>query len=244
MKSSTQNSHSTSALANVQVPSSNLHQIGMPQLINSNSASTVNDTTGQSQSSVYQQQVKKRRGSNQSHNRNTYLKQGSSSHQPNTQSSNILPQAQSNISLANQKNRLHQNAASGNSKSEATGKKSKTQQPNKLVELFRQADNSQQQSQPSNNTMNFQHTGVSQSSSTAANSHISSNQFIPKGSLSSSNNQSVLTRTMQMNQGQISSFTIFAGPLTSHGAQVHNIQIKPISANKRRGGGTGPSNLI
>ena len=41
----------------------------------------------------------------------------------------------------------------------------------------------------------------------------------------------MLMRTMQMNN-----------PLATHGAQVHNIQIKPISATKRRGGG--PQNLM
>ena len=60
----------------------------------------------------------------------------------------------------------------------------------------------------------------------------SSAQFVPKGSLSSSNNQQMLVRTMQMNNTS----------LASGGAQVHNIQIKPISANKRRA--AGPQNLI
>ena len=32
-------------------------------------------------------------------------------------------------------------------------------------------------------------------------------------------------------------------PLATHGAQVHNIQIKPISATKRRAG-AGPQNLM
>ena len=41
----------------------------------------------------------------------------------------------------------------------------------------------------------------------------------------------MLMRTMQMNN-----------PLGQHGAQVHNIQIKPISAKRRTGGA--PANII
>lgn len=54
---------------------------------------------------------------------------------------NLIPISSSTngISLANQKM-----GRQTTTKSQETGKKSKTQQPNKLVELFRQVDNSQQ----------------------------------------------------------------------------------------------------
>ena len=42
-----------------------------------------------------------------------------------------------------------------------------------------------------------------------------------------------MMRTMQMNNS-----------LATHGAQVHNIQIKPVSGGKRRSGPGGASNLI
>ena len=54
--------------------------------------------------------------------------------------------------------------------------------------------------------------------------------FVPTGSQSSKNQ--IMLRTMPMNNN-----------VATHGAQVHNIQIKPISANKRRSG-AGPQNLI
>ena len=58
----------------------------------------------------------------------------------------------------------------------------------------------------------------------------SQTSFVPTGSQSSKNQ--IMLRTMPMNNN-----------VATHGAQVHNIQIKPISANKRRSG-AGPQNLI
>lgn len=147
---------------------------------------------------------------------------------PPSNSTSLLPiqssHNPSSIQLSSQKGITGSRSQTQHKSADTAGKsKAKTQQPNKLSELFRQVDGN---GQVINTTTAM--------NSTTANPAFgnSSTQFVPKGSLSSSNNQQMLVRTMQMNNTT----------LAPGGAQVHNIQIKPISANKRRA--AGPQNLI
>jgi len=102
---------------------------------------------------------------------------------PPSSSSSLVPLPSTNsgaVSLTNQKGRSQN---SQHKSADNPGRsKAKTQQPNKLVELFRQVDNAQ--------TVN--------SSLTSA---VNAAQFVNKGSLSS-NNQ-MLMRTMQMQNNSL-----------------------------------------